>query len=161
MAVAYNLALLFPESFMKTARVLLVTTLSLAVAQMKPVRKLKGAMDLGMLMALFFLTTIGFMVNVKEFFSSAILVAVFVILILVVTTTVHVLICRLFKIPYQYVLTSLMAAIWDGPSAALLAISAEWKSLVSISIVMGTMGHAFGNYLGIMVSYAIKNVLHL
>lgn len=157
--IAHLLSLLFPESFMAAAEVLIITTLALCVAQFKPVRKIKGSMDLGMLLSLWFLAVIGYMVNIMDFFNSALYIALFVILILILTTLLHVLICRMLKIPYQYVLTSIMAAIWDGPSAALLAISAEWKSIVAVSVVMGTLGHAVGNYLGIMVSYAVRAVI--
>lgn len=159
--ISNYLSKLFPESFQSAAEVLLITTLSIAVAQLPFVRKLKGAMDLGTLVSLWFLAVIGYMVNIKDFFNSAWKTAIFVILILVGCTLLHALLCRLFKIPYQYMLTSIMAGIWDGPSAALLAISAEWKSIVAISVVMGTVGHALGNYLGIMVSYAVKAVLGL
>ena len=133
--------------------------MSLIIGQIPAVRKLRGAMDLGMLMSLMFLTVIGFQVNIADFFNSALLTAVYVILVLIFTTVLHFVFCRLMKVPYQYVLTSVMAGIWDGPSAAMLAISAGWKSIVPVSMIMGTLGAAVGNYLGIMCSLAMRAII--
>lgn len=157
--IARNLSLLFPSGFVSAAEVLLITTMALIIAQFKPVREIRGAMDLGMLLSLMFLTVIGYQVSIMSFFNSALVMAVYVILILIITTLLHATVCRLLKIPYEYMLTSVMAAIWDGPSAAMLAISANWKGIVAVSIVMGTIGHAAGNYLGIMVSYALRGII--
>ena len=157
--VAREIAKLTPSSISSAVRVLLITTMSLIVGQIPAVRKLRGAMDLGMLMSLMFLTVIGFQVNIKDFFNSALLTAVYVILVLVFTTLLHFVVCRLLKVPYQYVLTSVMAGIWDGPSAAMLAISAGWKSIVPVSMIMGTLGAAAGNYLGILTAFAVRAII--
>lgn len=157
--VAKTIAGFFPSSISSAVRVLLITTMALIIGQIPAVRKLRGAMDLGMLMSLMFLTVIGFQVNIADFFNSALLTAVYVILVLVCTTVLHFIVCRLMKIPYQYVLTSVMAGIWDGPSAAMLAISAGWKSIVPVSMIMGTLGAAVGNYLGIMTAFAVRAII--
>ena len=157
--VARTIAGFAPSSISSAVRVLLITTMSLIIGQIPAVRKLRGAMDLGMLMSLMFLTVIGFQVNIADFFNSALLTAVYVILVLVGTTLLHFIFCRLMKVPYQYVLTSVMAGIWDGPSAAMLAISAGWKCIVPVSMIMGTLGAACGNYLGIMCSLAMRAII--
>ena len=54
---------------------------------------------------------------------------------------------------------SSVAGIWDGPSAAMLAISAGWKCIVPVSMIMGTLGAAIGNYLGIMCSLAMRAII--
>lgn len=157
--VAKTIAGFFPSSITSAVRVLLITTMALIIGQIPAVRKLRGAMDLGMLMSLMFLTVIGFQVNIADFFNSALLTAVYVILVLICTTVLHFVFCRLMKIPYQYVLTSVMAGIWDGPSAAMLAISAGWKSIVPVSMIMGTLGAAVGNYLGIMTAFLVRAII--
>ncbi len=157
--VAREIAGLFPASITSAVRVLLITTMALAIGQIPAVRKLRGAMDLGMLMSLMFLTVIGYQVNINDFFNSALIIAIYVILVLIFTTLLHFIICRLLKIPYQYVLTSVMAGIWDGPSAAMLAISAGWKSIVPVSMIMGTLGAAIGNYLGILTAFAVRAII--
>ena len=43
--------------------------------------------------------------------------------------------------------------------APLLAISAGWKCIVPVSMIMGTLGAAVGNYLGIMCSLAMRAII--
>ena len=45
--------------------------------------------------------------------------------------------------------------ISDGPTAALIASSAQWKTLINIGLLMGVLAGALGNYVGIGVAYAI------
>ena len=155
-AVASYLATFFPESFYSAARILLITTLAVVAAQIGPVKRIKGNMDVGLFVALFFLTTIGYMVNIKDFLGSTLAIAIFCFIIILFSLMLHALLCRLFKIEYQYVIISIVAAIADGPTSALVAASANWRSLVSLSVVLGVIGMVLGNYIGIGVAYFIK-----
>ncbi|GGP10737.1 DUF819 family protein [Oceanobacillus neutriphilus] len=148
-----------PESFQSAARILLITTLAVVVAQLKPIKKIKGNMDLGLFMALFFLTTIGYMVNIKEFVGATLAIALFCFVVVLGSLIVHALICRLFKIEYQYVLISIIASIADGSTSALVAASAKWKALISLAIILGVIGTVLGNYIGIGTAYLIKFII--
>lgn len=156
MAVATYFAGYFPESFQSAARILLITTLAVIVAQFGPVKKLKGNMDLGLFVALFFLAIIGYMVNIKEFFGSTLVIALFCFIVIILSLLLHAVLCRLFKIEYQYVIISVIASIADGSTSALVAASANWRALVSLAVVLGVIGMVLGNYLGIGVAYLIK-----
>jgi len=148
-----------PESFQSAARILLITTLAIVAAQISPVKKLRGNMDLGLFAALFFLTTIGYMVNIKDFVGSTLAIAMFCLVVVVCSLVLHAFLCRLFKIEYQYVIISIVASIADGPTSALVAASAKWKALVSLAVVLGVIGMVLGNYLGIGVAYLIKFII--
>lgn len=149
----------FSPDIKSAVRILLITTIAVIVAQFKPVQKLRGNLDLGLYVALLFLSIIGFAVDLKEFFSSTITISLFCFTVVVGSLLLHLVLTRLFKIKYQYVLLGIVAAIADGPTAALVAASAEWKSLVSISVVLGVIGGLAGNYVGISIAYAIKAVI--
>lgn len=155
-AVATYLSSFFPDSFQSAARILLITTLAVIVAQIGPVKQIKGNMDVGLFVALFFLTTIGYMVNIKDFLGSTLAIAIFCLVIILCSLALHALLCRLFKIDYQYVIISIVAAISDGPTSALVAASANWKALVSLAVVLGVIGMVLGNYMGIGVAYLVK-----
>lgn len=159
--VSTILAGYFNSSFSSAARILLVTTISIIIAQLKPVKKLKGNLDLGLFVALFFLCTIGFSVDIKEFLGSTFTITLYCFSIIFASFVFHLGITRLLKIKYQYVILSIVAAIADGPTSALVAVSAKWNSLVSVAVVMGVIGGVLGNYAGISVAYAIKMSLGL
>lgn len=157
--VATYISTFFPESFENAARILFITTLAVIVAQIGPVKKIKGNMDVGLFIALFFLTTIGYMVNIEDFLGSTLAIALFCFIIIVTSLTLHALLCRLFKIDYQYVIISIVAAISDGPTSALVAASANWKSLISLAVVLGVIGMVLGNYMGIGVAYLVRFII--
>ncbi|MCC0671156.1 DUF819 family protein [Clostridioides sp. ES-S-0145-01] len=160
-AVATILSGYFSSSFSSAARILLVTTISIIIAQLKPVKKLKGNLDLGLFVALFFLCTIGFSVDIKEFLGSTFTITFYCFSIIFASFVFHLFVTRMLKIKYQYVILSIVGAIADGPTSALVAASAKWNSLVSVAVVMGVIGGVLGNYAGISVAYAIKMVLGL
>ncbi|CCL21495.1 DUF819 family protein [Clostridioides difficile] len=159
--VSTILAGYFNSSFSSAARILLVTTISIIIAQLKPVKKLKGNLDLGLFVALFFLCTIGFSVDIKEFLGSTFTITLYCFSIIFASFVFHLGITRLLKIKYQYVILSIVGAIADGPTSALVAASAKWNSLVSVAVVMGVIGGVLGNYAGISVAYAINMSLGL
>lgn len=152
---------IFPADFWKAGRLLMVTTCGIALAQLKPVQKLRGNLDLGLLISLCFLATIGFAVDLQQFMTSAFMMTLYVFLMLVGCTVLHFVICRLFKIEYEYVLLSMVGCIVDGPTSALTAAGAQWKSLINIGLIMGVIAGATGNYVGIFVSYAVKAICGL
>lgn len=158
---ATALAQLFPADLGSMMQIILITTIAIIVAQFKPVKELKGKMDLGLYVALFFLVIIGFMVDIRQFFSSTISISVYCAIVILGSLSLHLLLCRIAKIKYQYVGISIMAAIADGSAAALMAATGKWESIISIAVVLGIIGNAVGNYVGITIGYLIKGILGL
>jgi len=142
-------------------RILLITTLSIILGQFNSVKKINGNMDLGMFVAMYFLVIIGLLVDINQFATSTPLIAIFCAIVIICSLIIHILLCRLFKIKYQYVIVSIVAAIGDGTTAAMVAGAGNWKSIMSIAVVLGVMGAAMGNYVGIGIAYAIKMIAGL
>ncbi len=147
---------IFPADFWKSGRLLMLTTVSIIISQLKPVKKLRGNLDLGLFLSLIFLSTIGFAVDLKQFIGSAFMMTLYVLLMLILCILVHLIICRLLKIKYEYVILSMVGCIVDGPTSALTAAGANWKSLINVGLIMGIIAGALGNYVGIFVSYTVK-----
>ena len=149
----------FDPGFHSAGRILLITTFSIIIAQVPAVRKLRGNFDLGLFVALLFLTTIGFAVDLKQFFGSTFYITLFCFCVIASCIILHLLVTRLLKVKFEYVLLSCVACISDGPTAALIASSAQWKTLITTGLLMGVLAGALGNYLGISVAYAIRAIL--
>ena len=66
---------------------------------------------------------------------------------------------RILKIKAEYVLLGLVGAIADGPTSALVASGARWKSLVNVGLLMGILGGVCGNYCGIAVAYIVRMII--
>lgn len=112
---------LFPESMYKSAiRILFITTVSTIIGQLPFIKTLKGKLDLGLLIAMIYLTIIGFMVDISGFLTSTASITIFCACVILFSTLLHLLITRFFKIRYEFVVISIVAAIADGTTAALV-----------------------------------------
>lgn len=160
-AVSTQIAGYFNKAVAGAVRIISVTTLSLILAQFKPMRQIKGNMDLGLFVSLFYLAAIGLAIDLKQFLGSAPLVTLYCFFVAVGSLLLHATLCRLFKVSYQYTLISIVASIADGTTSALVAGSGGWNGIIGTAVILGAIGNAVGNYLGIGVAYLLKTVLGL
>lgn len=158
-AICTKLATLFPADFQSAGRILLISTLSIIVAQVPAVKKLRGSMNLGLFFGMMFLAVVGFSVDIKGFLGSAFYITVLCLCIIFFSTVLHLTITRMLKIKSEYVLLGLVGAIADGTTSALVASGARWKSLVNVGLLMGIIGAVCGNYCGIAVAYIVKMII--
>ena len=132
--------MVFGPGFRSAGRIILITTFSIIIAQIPAVRKLRG-------------------VDLKQFFGSTFYITLFCFCVIVSCIVLHLLVTRLLKVKFEYVLLSAVACISDGPTAALIASSAQWKTMITTGLLMGVLAGAMGNYLGIAVAYAIRGII--
>lgn len=151
--------LVFPASFASAGRILLISTIALACAQIPAVKKLRGKRNLGLFFSLMFLTIIGFMVDIRGFFGSAATITLFCVSVILSCIILHLILMRLLKIKYEYTFLSITASIADGTTAALVAAGGRWENLIGIGLLMGVVGGVAGNYVGIGVAYLIKALI--
>lgn len=160
-AVATGIAGHFDKTVAGAVRIISITTLALVLAQFKFVRKIKGSREMGLFLSMFYLAAIGLAIDIQQFIGSAPLITAMCFIVSIGSLTLHLILCRAFKIPYQYVITSISASIADGTTAALVCSSANWTGIIGTAIVLGAIGNAAGNYIGIGVAYLIKSICGL
>ena len=158
-AVSTKLSTFMSADFASAGRILLISTLSILVAQIPAVRRVKGAMNLGLFFGMMFLAVVGISVNIKGFLGSAFTITLFCFCVIAGSLILHLAVTRLLKIRYEYVLLGIVGAIADGTTSALVASGAKWKSLISIGMLMGIIGAVCGNYVGIAVAYIIRSIV--
>ena len=157
--IATRLAAFLPSDFASAGRILLISTLSIAAAQIPAVGRLKGNLNLGLFFGMMYLAIIGFSVDLASFFGSTMIITLFCFCVIVGSISLHLLLSRLFRVPYEYVILGITGAIADGTTASLVASSAKWNRLVSVGLLMGVIGGVCGNYVGILVAYLIKFII--
>lgn len=154
--LATELASFLPADFASAGRILLISTLSIAAAQIPAVGRLRGNLNLGLFFGLMYLSIIGFSVDLASFFGSTMAITLFCFCVIAGSIALHLFLTRMFKVPYEYVILGITGAIADGTTASLVASSARWNRLVSVGLLMGVIGGVCGNYVGIMVAYLIR-----
>ncbi len=139
--------------------VLWLTTFALVLGHTPWVRQIKGDMHLGALGLHLFLATIG----IASRFSEIARVGPDVFWFTATVVGIHGLLtyggARLARLDLETTSVASQAAI-GGPSSALaLAVGREWKALVLPGVVVGLLGYAVGNYLGLGVAYWLRGLL--
>ena len=139
--------------------ILVITTLALIVGQFSPVRRLKGAWEVGDLAFYLFFAAVGAMI---DFYQAVVLSPVLFLYVLVIMT-VHFTwlygIGRLLKMDIG-VLTIASVATKAGPPMVLPVAEAKgWRHLVLPGLVLGMLGYAVGNYVGWGVANLVRALL--
>jgi len=158
MSFSQYVASFAPKDAESITKILTITTVSLLLGQFKNIQNIKGNTEVGIYISSFFLVVIGFLVDIKQFLSSVPLIAVYCAIILGGSTIIYVILCRFFKIKREYMIVAFVAAITDGSTAAIIAATNKWKSLIQLSIILGTIGGLVGNYAGIAIASVVKQL---
>ena len=160
---AVGVGLLMASSFLGTLipgipAILWLTTLALAVGQLRGMARPRGAFPLGTLALHFFFVVIGILSRVSEILA----VGVEVFWLTLVVVLVHGVVVygggRLARLDVATLSVASQAAV-GGPSSALaVAVSREWRGLILPGIIVGLLGYAVGNYLGIGVALLVRSL---
>jgi uncharacterized membrane protein len=141
--------------------ILIVTTLALAVGQLRPVRRLEGAWEIGDLAFYLFFAAVGALID----FYQAVVLSPILFLYVVVIMAVHMLVLYgaggWLRMDVA-VLTIASVATKAGP--ALVAPVAEtkgWRHLVLRGILVAMLGYAIGNYVGYAVAQVVRAAVGL
>lgn len=135
------------------------TTLALLLAAFTPVNRLRGGGEVGNFLLHFFFATMG----AGTILSTLVNKGPVVFLFLSVMVGVHALILfgmgRIFKVEIEMLAVASQACV-GGPSTALaLASSKRWTPLITPAVLLGVLGYAVGNYVGIFMAHWIQWML--
>ena len=117
----------------------------------KQASSLNGAQEIGTFFIYMFFFVIGVPASIMEILTSAPLLFVFC-LIVVVVNMLFCLVCgKLLHFNLEDILVASNANIGGPTTAAGMAISQGWNKLVGPAMLVGTLGYVIGTYLGIIV----------
>jgi len=139
--------------------ILWLTTLALLAAQLPPVRRLRGALPLGVVALNLFFVTIG----IGSRFAEIARVGPEVFYLTAAVVAVHGLltfgIARLARLDVETTAVASQAAV-GGPSTALaLAIARRRPGLALPGLMAGLLGYAVGNYAGLAAAWLVRGWL--
>jgi uncharacterized membrane protein len=136
--------------------ILIVTTLALILAQLRFMKRLQGAFELGNLSFYLFFCAVGAMINVKMAVVLSPILFLYVMIMIVVHFVFVYGIGRLLRLDIRVLTIASAAAKTGPPSVVALANVHGWRSLLLPGVAMGLLGYAVGNYLGFAAAYLMK-----
>lgn len=138
-----------------TPSIIVLTTIALVMAQLRPIQRLRGARVLGMFAVLLFLAVIGALCNLAALAEVEGL-GVDLMVFVAVTVFVHGVVIfvggGLFRVDPAIIGVASQANIGGGTSALAAARSLGRNDLVLPAILVGSLGTALGTYLGHQVA---------
>lgn len=139
--------------------ILWLTTLALAAAQIPHVRRLEGAMQLGLIALNLFFAIIGIYSRIGEILRVGPEVFYFTAVVVLVHGTLVYGAGYLLRLDVATVSVASQAAVGGASSAMALAVARNWRDLVLPGTIVGLLGYALGNYAGLAMAALVRDVL--
>ncbi|NWK85127.1 DUF819 domain-containing protein [Staphylococcus sp. GSSP0090] len=132
---------------------LLLTTLTLIVVAVWGdfFEKLAGASEIGTFLIYIFFVVIGAPASFVTIITTAPLLFIFVIIILVFNLGLSLIVGKMFGFKIEEILLASNATAGGPTTAAALAIGKGWTGLVGPILIIGTLGYVIGNYAGTLM----------
>jgi len=133
------------------AAILTTTLLALLYATYAPelTAKLRGSFDMGMVLMMIFFASLGAQADLVGTLDSAPAFFGFVIIIVAVHAVILFTAGKFLNLTLPELITASNACILGPATAAGLAGTKGWKSLVTPGILVGILGYALANFIGI------------
>ena len=134
-------------------RYLIITALTLLLATLFPARfgSTGCAGEIGTFCIYLFFAVIGAPASLSAVVSISPMLFVYAAVIVLTNLAATLLFGRLFRFSLEEVIVAANANTGGPTTAAALAASQDWDSLVGPAMLTGTLGYAIGSYLGILV----------
>ena len=154
--VSYGMSLLFPESFSTAAIILLITTFGIACSFVPRIKNIEKTFQTGMYFILIFSLVVSSMADIRQLVDISFDLFWYVGLAMFGSHILHALLAKLFKIDADTVIISGSALICSPPFVPLVAGALKNREVILTGLVVGIVGYAVGNYLGVIIAYALR-----
>lgn len=155
LALGAGLSLLITGKLHEMVVILTVTTLAIIASFNDKIRRLPKTFELGMIFILQFSVVVASQFNFYILATSGLTLLYYVLFVMVVSMTLHILFCRLFKVYGDLFVVANIGLLCSPPFIPpVVGVMGNKKVLVS-GLAIGLVGYAIGTYLGIAMSYIL------
>ena len=155
--IAYCISMLLPTQNSVAIIIIAITTLSIAISFLKPVKKLEGTFDMGLYFVYVFCLAVATMVNVHDLeLSKHLFILYYIGFAVFGSLALQLLAAKIFKIDGDLTLATSIAFINSPPFVPMVAATLKNKDIILPGIAIGLLGYAVGNYLGIGIFLMLR-----
>ncbi len=158
-AVGGSFTLFLPENAALPAAILTITTIGVLLSFIPTVRSWKNSFQLGYYLILVFSLAVSSMADVTELVVSTPVVILYVAVLLFLVSLIHLVLSALFRIDVDTHIITSTAFIFSPPFVPVVAAALKNREIVVSGIFIGVIGWVIGNYLGVMLAYALKGLV--
>lgn len=149
LAIGAGLSLLLTGGLDELVVILTITTLAIIGSFYKKIRTLPRTFELGMFFVLIFSIIVASQFNLMTFVDEALNIFLFVLCITLATIILHLILCRLFKIPGDLYSVAIVAMLCSPPFIPPIVAAMGNKKVLISGITIGLVGYAIGTYIGV------------
>lgn len=159
--LSYGLSFLFTGDMRQTAPILAVTTLGILASLIPAVHNIKGSFQLGMYWIYMFCLILASNVDMGSLFNSESAgmmgnMFLFIGLVIIGSLVLHAILSKMFGINVDdYIITS-TGLSQSPPFVPVIAAAIRNKEVVVPGMIIGVIGYAIGNYLGVAIYYLLR-----
>lgn len=150
------LSMLVPEKFSMATVILAITSLGLLSSLIPSVRKLEKSFQLGMYLILIFSLSVASLGNLGKLMESSPYIFYYIAWAVTGTFVLHMLLSAIFRIDSDTTIITQVAFIMSPPFVPVVAAALKNRDVIISGILVGIIGYAIGNYLGVMVAYMLQ-----
>jgi uncharacterized membrane protein len=136
--------------------ILTITSLGIIASFIPVINKQKESFDLGMYLILVFSLTVASMADFSKFSLEAMTLFLNVGFVIFGSIILQLVLSKIFKIDRDTTIITSTALICSPPFVPVIAGAIRNKEIIFSGLTVGIIGYAIGNYLGVLVAYALK-----
>ena len=160
-AAGYGMTFLFSGESKDTAAILTVTSLGILMSLIPAVNRNKMSFQLGMYFIYVFCVIVASKANLKEIFSPdsvqlLIHISIYVALAMAGSLFLHSLLSKIFRISNDDFIITSTALSNSPPFVPVVAAALKNKEVMIPGMIIGVIGYAIGNYLGVFVAKILQ-----
>jgi len=160
-AIGGGASLLFEKNNQTVVAILLITSLGIIASTFPAINAIKKTFQLGMYFILVFSLVVASTADISKMFdkeNAEFLFSIFMYIILAVPGALlfHGILSWIFRIDVDNFLITSTALSMSPPFVPVVAAALKNKMVVLSGIIIGIIGYAIGNYLGVAVAYALR-----
>lgn len=148
--------MLFPADFSTAATILLITTLGIAASFVPRIKNIQKTFQTGMYFILIFSLVVSSMADIRKLVNISFDLFWYVGLAMFGSHLLHAFLARFFKIDADTVIISGSALICSPPFVPLVAGALKNRDVILTGLIVGIVGYAVGNYLGVSIAYLLR-----
>lgn len=159
--IGYGLTFLFEGDAKDTAAVLSVTTLGILASLVPGINRIKSSFQLGMYFIYVFCVIVASKADLITLFNVEnvnlmVNLLLYIALVIIGSLILHAILSWIFRINVDdYIITS-TALSNSPPFVPVVAAALRNKAVVVPGMIIGVIGYAIGNYLGVAIAYLLK-----
>jgi uncharacterized membrane protein len=159
LAAAFAISILLWHKVVTPVVILVITTLGIAFSFSKKIYTLEGTFDTAEYLLLIFAVAVGTMADFGELLASSSLIFYYLGTMLGISIVLHIVLAAIFRIDTDTLIITSTAGIFGPAFIGPVADGIRNRQVIVPGITMGLLGYAIGNYLGIAVSFLLKQLL--